>query len=185
MEEAPAYRLNHEEVIKALEEGISFIETLEPEEAVPDEFGKLQAVRFLRGGSGEVVELPARTLLVAAGTTPNITYAKEFPESLPLDEKRRFFAPAPRRAPTATAGSSSPAPAEDEGAFFTGFAQDGKFVTFFGDNHPAYNGNVVKAMASAKNGYRAIAEVLGPAGRRAPVDRRRLGRLPGRASRTT
>src|SRR4029077_15777717 len=53
-----------------------------------------------------------------------------------------------------------PAPAEDEGAFFTGVARDGKFVTFFGDNHPAYNGNVVKAMASAKNGYVAIAEVL-------------------------
>ena len=61
MEEAPAYRLNHEEVIKALEEGISFIESLEPEEAVADEYGKLPAVRFLRGGSGEVVELPART----------------------------------------------------------------------------------------------------------------------------
>ncbi len=33
-------------------------------------------------------------------------------------------------------------------------------MTFFGDNHPAYNGNVVKAMASARNGYRAIADVL-------------------------
>ena len=61
LEESPAYRLNHEEVIKALEEGISFIESLEPEEAVPDENGKLKAVRFLRGGSGEAVELPART----------------------------------------------------------------------------------------------------------------------------
>ncbi len=159
MEEAPAYRLNHEEVIKALEEGISFIETLEPDEAVPDEFGKLQAVRFLRGGSGEVVELPARTLLVAAGTTPNITYAKEFPESLPLDQKRRFFAPH-RAVPEGDGWQLVPAPAEDEGAFFTGFSKDGKFVTFFGDNHPAYNGNVVKAMASARNGYGAIAEVL-------------------------
>src|SRR5207244_4214233 len=36
LEESPAYRLNHEEVIKALEEGISFIEGLEPNEAVPD-----------------------------------------------------------------------------------------------------------------------------------------------------
>ncbi len=35
MEESPAYRLNHEEVIKALEEGISFVEALEPDEAVP------------------------------------------------------------------------------------------------------------------------------------------------------
>ena len=33
-------------------------------------------------------------------------------------------------------------------------------MTFFGDNHPAYNGNVVKAMASARNGYRAIVAVL-------------------------
>jgi NADPH-dependent glutamate synthase beta subunit-like oxidoreductase/NAD(P)H-flavin reductase len=159
LEESPAYRLNHEEVVKALDEGISFVETLEPEEAVADEHGKLRAVRFLRGGSGEVVELPARTLLVAAGTTPNITYAKEFPDSLPLDQKRRFFAPH-RAVPDGDGWKLVPTPAEDEGAFFTGYSRGGKFVTFFGDNHPAYNGNVVKAMASARNGYRAIAEVL-------------------------
>jgi NADPH-dependent glutamate synthase beta subunit-like oxidoreductase/NAD(P)H-flavin reductase len=159
MEESPAYRLNHEEIIKSLEEGISFIEGLEPQEAVADEHGKLKAVRFLRGGSGETVELPARTCLVAAGTTPNITYAKEYPEALPLDAKRRFFAP--HRAVRSGGGFRlEPAPAEDEGAFFTGYARAGKFVTFFGDNHPVYNGNVVKAMASARNGYRAIAEVL-------------------------
>jgi NADPH-dependent glutamate synthase beta subunit-like oxidoreductase/NAD(P)H-flavin reductase len=160
LEESPAYRLNHEEVVKALEEGISFIESLEPEEAVPDEHGKLRAVRFLRGGSGEAVELPARTLLVAAGTTPNITYAKEYPDALPLDQKRRFFAPH-RAMPDGEGGFRLvAAPAEDEQAFFTGYSRHGKFVTFFGDNHPAYNGNVVKAMASARNGYRAIAEVL-------------------------
>ncbi len=39
----PAYRLNHEEVIKSLEEGIAFIEGIEPEEAVPDEYGTLKA----------------------------------------------------------------------------------------------------------------------------------------------
>ena len=159
MEESPAYRLNHEEIIKAFEEGISFIEGLEPQEAVPDEHGKLKAMRFLRGGSGETVELPARTCLVAAGTTPNITYAKEFPEGFPLDAKRRFFAP--HKAVRAGAGFRlEPAHPEDETAFFTGYTRDGKYVTFFGDNHPAYNGNVVKAMASARNGYRAIAQVL-------------------------
>ncbi len=159
LEESPAYRLNHEEVIKALEEGITFIETLEPEEAVPDENGRLKAVRFLRGGSGEVVELPARTLLVAAGTTPNITYAKEYPSDVALDPKRRFFAPH-RAVPDGDGWRLAPAPAEDDGAFFTGFSRGGKFMTFFGDNHPVYNGNVVKAMASARNGYRAIAAVV-------------------------
>jgi NAD(P)H-flavin reductase len=100
--------------------------------------------------------LPARTCLVAAGTTPNITYAKEFPEAIPLDERRRFFAP--HRAVRGANGGwrLDPAPATDEWAFFTGYSRDGKFITFFGDNHPAYFGNVVKAMASAKVGYRAI-----------------------------
>ena len=160
LEESPAYRLNHEEVIKALEEGISFIEELEPAEAVPDEHGKLAAVRFRRSGSGELVELAARTCLVAAGTTPNITYAKEFPHAIPLDERRRFFAP--HRAVRDGNGGwrLEPAPPDDGAAFFTGYCRDGKLITFFGDNHPAYNGNVVKAMASARAGYRAIAEVL-------------------------
>jgi NADPH-dependent glutamate synthase beta subunit-like oxidoreductase/NAD(P)H-flavin reductase len=160
MEESPAYRLNHEEVVKALEEGISFIENMEPSEGVPDSSGKLSAVRFLRAGSGETVELPARTLLVAAGTTPNVTYAKEFPDDFPLDARKRFFQP--HRAVAADGGGwrLEPAPAEDEEAFFTGYSRGGRYVTFFGDNHPAYNGNVVKAMASAKNGYRAIASVL-------------------------
>src|SRR5204863_5764693 len=48
MEDSPAYRLNHEEIIKALEEGISFVENLEPEEAVPDGNGHLKTVRFRR-----------------------------------------------------------------------------------------------------------------------------------------
>ncbi|HSD72237.1 MAG TPA: FAD-dependent oxidoreductase, partial [Thermoanaerobaculia bacterium] len=160
MEESPAYRLNHEEIIKALEEGISFIEGLEPAEASPDEWGKLGAVKFRRSGSGELVELPARMCLVAAGTTPNITYAKEFPDAIPLDERRRFFAP--HRAVRAEDGTwrLDPAPPTDEGAFFTGYNRGGKLISFFGDNHPAYNGNVVKAMASARKGYQAISEVL-------------------------
>jgi len=160
MEESPAYRLNHEEVIKALEEGISFIENLEPEEAVPDESGRLQAVRFRRSRDGEVVELPARACLVAAGTTPNITYEKERPGTFPMDERRRFFRPH-RAVPDGLGGwRLEPASATDETAFFTGYARGGKLITFFGDNHPAFNGNVVKAMASAKKGYPPITRVL-------------------------
>ena len=165
MEESPAYRLNHEEVIKALEEGITFIEDLDPVEAVPDADGKLTAVRFRRLPGGEIVELPARACLVAAGTTPNITYEKEFPGTFPMDEKRRFFQP--HRATIGADGSVSlaSAPPDAEDAFFTGYQRGGKLVTFFGDNHPAFNGNVVKAMASARKGYPAIAAVLFPGAR--------------------
>lgn len=45
-------------------------------------------------------------------------------------------------------------------AFFTSYFKDGKYITFYGDNHPYYAGSVVKAMASAKHGYKKIAELF-------------------------
>src|SRR4029077_10284082 len=45
-------------------------------------------------------------------------------------------------------------PAENnEPAFFTSYEKGGRFISYYGDNHPVYAGNVVKAMASAKFGY--------------------------------
>ncbi len=38
-------------------------------------------------------------------------------------------------------------------ASLTSYRKDGQYVSFYGDNHPRYAGNVVKAMASAKHGY--------------------------------
>ena len=37
---------------------------------------------------------------------------------------------------------------------------DGRFVSFFGDLHPSYFGNVVKALGSAKQGFPIVTEVL-------------------------
>jgi NAD(P)H-flavin reductase len=37
---------------------------------------------------------------------------------------------------------------------------DGRFMSFFGDLHPSYFGNVVKAMGSAKQGFPTITRVL-------------------------
>ena len=48
MQDAPAYRLNHEEVALALQEGISFTENMNPVEAIPDEFGHVKAMAFTR-----------------------------------------------------------------------------------------------------------------------------------------
>ncbi len=84
---------------KALEEGIRFIERMSPVEALPDENGAVKALRFERmmtkdgklRGSGELFELPARTVCVAAGTSPNVTYEKEYPGTFELDENREYF----------------------------------------------------------------------------------------------
>src|SRR5207302_551008 len=37
---------------------------------------------------------------------------------------------------------------------------DGRAMSFFGDLHPSFSGNVVKAMASAKQGYPVITRTL-------------------------
>ncbi|MGH9903051.1 MAG: pyridine nucleotide-disulfide oxidoreductase, partial [Pyrinomonadaceae bacterium] len=163
--DSPAYRLNHEEVAKALEEGIDFVENLNPLEAVPDEHGAVSALVFERlkldaetgkwRGSGETVTFPARTVCVAAGTSPNTIYEKERPGTFALDEWKQFFAP--HRVERVGDGRFRLAPAaKGERAFFTSYSDGGRFISYYGDNHPIYAGNVVKAMASAKHGYEQV-----------------------------
>jgi NADPH-dependent glutamate synthase beta subunit-like oxidoreductase/NAD(P)H-flavin reductase len=166
--DSPAYRLNHEEVAKALEEGIRFVECLDPEEAVPDEHGSVQAVIFKRMrqegprwvDTGERLRLPARTVLVAAGTSPNVTYEKELPGSIELDDRRQFFRP--HRAERGADGIPKPVAAKpgEDGGVFTSYHREGRLISFFGDNHPEYAGSVVKAMASARDGFRCITELF-------------------------
>jgi NADPH-dependent glutamate synthase beta subunit-like oxidoreductase/NAD(P)H-flavin reductase len=158
--DSPAYRLNHEEIIKAFEEGIRFVENLDPVEAVPDQYQHVRAVRFrkqvLAGGrwddAGEIVELPARSVLVAAGTSPNVTYERECPGTFRLDEKGKFFQP--HVAVKGGDGGFRLVPSPD--GFLTSYDKDGRFVSYYGDNHPRFAGNVVKAMASARLGFRDV-----------------------------
>jgi NAD(P)H-flavin reductase/NADPH-dependent glutamate synthase beta subunit-like oxidoreductase len=149
MTDSPAYRLNHEEVIKALEEGIYFAEGLDPKEIVADDRDHVVAMR-LDGPNGSI-ELPAKTVLVAAGTSPNITYEKEKPNTFQMDSKRRFFQGF-RAERLNGAVTLTPDPA----GFFTSHNDGGRLISYYGDNHPRYAGNVVKAMASAKDGYRHV-----------------------------
>ncbi len=151
LNESPAYRLNHEEVEKSLEEGIYYIENMSPTEALEDEFGAVRALIFERQkekdgklrGSGEFIELPAKSVCVAAGTSPNTIYEREFPGTFKKDQWNNFFQPFHLN------GEFK----EQENGFFTSYTRDGKYITFYGDNHPRYAGNVVKAMASARDGY--------------------------------
>ncbi len=165
LQDSPAYRLNHEEVVKSLEEGISYIENMSPHEAVADEHGAVSELVFERmrqdaetekwSSTGELVHFPARTVCVAAGTSPNIIYEKEQPGTFQLDEWNQFFAP--HRVEQAADGKAhAVAAGRGERAFFTSYEKDGRFISYYGDNHPVYAGNVVKAMASAKDGYEHV-----------------------------
>ncbi len=170
MRDAPAYRQNHEEIEKAMEEGIAWAEGMEPKRAIADGFGHLRAVRFARlanqdgrwVSTGTEVEVSLRSLFIAAGTSPNTIYESEHIGTFEMDGP--YYR---RHEPLATNGNVRLEPMNDRcwpkigrPAPFTSYVRHGRHVTFYGDNHPVYAGNVVKAMASARDGYPYIVRLF-------------------------
>ncbi len=86
------------------------------------------------------------------GTSPNIIYENEHPGTFELDGKffRRFEPSWNGGSPQLEPSSDSAAPKVSKPAPFTSYEHNGRYISFFGDNHPVYAGNVVKAMASAQ-----------------------------------
>ena len=160
LQDSPAYRLNHEEIIKALEEGITFIENVSPTAAVPDEFGAIAKMHFLTV-DGRELNLPARSVCMAAGTVPNTVCEREKPGHFLLDSKGQFFQKHRTvRDEQTGAWTLEPVNGPSNEAFFLSYEKDGRFVSFYGDNHPDFAGNVVKAMASSKHGAPHVARLF-------------------------
>ena len=162
--DSPSYTLNHEEVEKAMEEGIVFAEGLSPVEVEIDGNGQATALECARMEAGDdgrlqdtgtTVFLPARTILVAAGTQPNTVLARESASPIALDG-RYFQAVDEQGQPVKPERSAKPAQTH----VLMAIEQNGHRVSFFGDLHPSFAGNVVKAMASAKKGYPVVSRTL-------------------------
>ncbi|HWA39161.1 MAG TPA: FAD-dependent oxidoreductase, partial [Burkholderiales bacterium] len=149
--DSPSYTLNHEEVEKALEEGVVFAEGLTPTSIQVDEHGHAKAVAFQ-----DSIVLPAKSVLIAAGTQPNTVLAREEGVSLALDGKY-FQATDETGAPVKPQRNASK-PKKVEVLLHK--RPDGRFMSYFGDLHPSFFGNVVKAMGSAKQGYPVVSHVL-------------------------
>src|SRR6202451_3287071 len=104
--------------------------------------------------SGEMVVLPAKTILVAAGTQPNTVLAREDEHNVTLDG-RFFQAFDESGSPVTPERSSKPS----EVRVLMSLRPDGRALSFFGDLHPSFSGNVVKAMGSAKQGYPVVSRL--------------------------
>jgi NADPH-dependent glutamate synthase beta subunit-like oxidoreductase/NAD(P)H-flavin reductase len=113
IQDSPSYRHNHQELNKALEEGVEFIENIIPLKADIDEFGHIKSLQCNNQ------TFACKSLLIAAGTSPNLTCFSE-----------------------------------------DGLDINSDHISFFGDASHKFEGNVVKAMASAKLGYKKIIEKL-------------------------
>ncbi|MDY6943808.1 MAG: FAD-dependent oxidoreductase [Pseudomonadota bacterium] len=166
MTHSPAYVRNHEEIIQAMEEGLYYAECLSPVQAGLDRFQHVESVTFERmaesagrwAPSGEYVTLPARSVFVAAGTVPNTIYETEHPGT--FDLQGNHFQPhigeAGKLQPvTEPAGCKS----ESFGPL-TSYSRHGRRVSFLGDTHPAFNGSVVKAIASARRSFPVVLDAL-------------------------
>ena len=162
--DSPSYTLNHEEVEKALEEGAIFSECLLPKSIAIDTNRSAASMTFhkqVRGEDGRwssegEVKLPARTVMVAAGTQPNTVLAREDEKHFELDGKY-FQACDEDGAPVKPEFSMSK---PDRVEVLLGRYDDGRYISFFGDVHPSFFGNVVKALGSAKQGSPVVSRVL-------------------------
>ncbi|MCC5856525.1 MAG: FAD-dependent oxidoreductase [Ectothiorhodospiraceae bacterium] len=166
MNASPAYTRNHEELIKASEEGLFYAEGLDPIHAVLDAGGHVRELIFRRMecregrwfATSREVRLPARAVFVAAGTVPNTIYQQEHPQGFVMDGnhyhphvEHDYGLQPVRVAEHVKAPEFGP---------FTSYQQAGRRVTFLGDTHPVFNGSVVKAIASSRRSYREILKAL-------------------------
>jgi NADPH-dependent glutamate synthase beta subunit-like oxidoreductase/NAD(P)H-flavin reductase len=162
--ESPSYTLNHEEVEKALEEGIIFAEQLTPHSIELDDYGAVRGIEFRKQDPGATAtsdeaglhRLPAHTIFVAAGTQPNTVLAREDAAHFTLDGK--YFRACDEDGNKVTPEYSAAKPERAE--VLLSKLADGRFLSFFGDQHPSYFGNVVKAMGSARQGYPVVSRIL-------------------------
>lgn len=127
LKNAPAYRLNHEEIRHALSQGIEIIT-----DTTPTAFN-LDAYDHIESCTTDSRTYPAQTILIATGTKPNTVIAREAPDYFNLEG--HFLTPIKNTHP-----------------FFVYENKQHQTISYLGDMHPDYSGNVVKAMASAKNG---------------------------------
>lgn len=155
LQDAPSYKLNHEELSHALKEGISFIPNKIPHQILTDEYQAVSHMSFIDKITNEIITVPARTVIIATGTSPNVTIAKEYPDNFILNGKylaavnEKFEDIDPER---------SAKPSEINIIAKTPSFQNK--ISYFGDLHPSFAGNVVKAMASAKIGCFEIHKLL-------------------------
>ena len=138
MIDSPSYTLNHEEVWKALEEGIRFAERLTPRSR---RSGSLRprggAARGTSRTATPACECRLASILVAAERSRTRCSAAKIRTMCLLDGK--WFQAVDEERRTGEAGAvAKPQPR----GCCTSLRPDGRGVSFFGDLHPSYAGNV-------------------------------------------
>ncbi|QFX94569.1 FAD-dependent oxidoreductase [Acidithiobacillus thiooxidans] len=168
MRQSPAYTRNHEELIKAMEEGLYYAEGLDPLRAELDTYGHISHMVFrqMREAEGrwlssdQELRLPARAVFIAAGTVPNTIYEREYPGTLLLDGDHFQTHVAHGKSALQAVQVAEHCKAPEAGPFTSYTDEQAHRVSFIGDTHPVFHGSVVKAIASAKASYPQVMHSL-------------------------
>lgn len=163
IEDAPAYKSNHEELHKAIQEGLFYLEGLQPEEVLTDQYGhcsQLVCSKFVCDEEGhwsksdETITLEAKSILVATGASPNVAYDFEH-HNLFKRSRMQYEAHELIEGQLQQVNPGEHVKSKQFGPF-TSYHDKGHLVSFLGDVHPTFHGNVVGAIASAKRTYPEI-----------------------------
>lgn len=167
MQDSPAYKTNSLEITKALEEGITYLENLDPYAVTVNHednsvSGLTCVICTYIDGQWQRTEskqhLVASSIFVATGAKPNIAYYYEHKDSLRrfVNAYESFYFKEGKLIEAAIPLTHK----NSDCGVFTSYQQEEKTVTFIGDTHPVYQGSVVKAIASAKNHYEDVLRAL-------------------------
>ncbi len=138
IQSSPAYQINHNEITYALKEGIGIYEESQLTHIHEDNTGAVNSITIERNGHAHT--LPAGSVIVATGIKPNINIAFDSDEWQidPATQTLKIYS--------------------NEQEKFC--ASTDKTVFLFGDAHKDFQGSVVKAMASAKEGVKEMISFL-------------------------
>ncbi len=158
MQKSPAYINNHEELQKALQEGVYYLEELEPTSVDLNQFGHVETLICHHRSQNDTIRLPARSIFVATGTQPNTAYEFEHKGTfnrLGLQYQHYEDIEGNLTIPQGVEHCKN----KDFGPF-TSFKKQHHRVSLIGDTHPVFHGSVVKAIASGMRTYPKILSVL-------------------------
>lgn len=167
MQESPAYINNHEELSKALEEGIYYLEGLEPVAVDLDEYGHSQSLicqKRMRDqnnewiSTNETLKLSAHSILVATGTQPNTAY--EFEHRGTFNRLNLQYQHYEEQDGELAVAHGVEHCKDERFGPFTSYRKDAYRVSLIGDTHPVFHGSVVKAIASGLRTYPKILSCL-------------------------
>jgi NADPH-dependent glutamate synthase beta subunit-like oxidoreductase/NAD(P)H-flavin reductase len=167
MQDSPAYIHNHEELTKALEEGVFYLEALEPAFVDLNQHGHVETLichKRLRKdketweATQTEIRIPARAIFVATGTQPNIAY--EFEHRGTFTRLGLQYQHYEDLDGNLTVAHGVEHVKEADFGPFTSYQKSDHRVSLVGDTHPVFHGSVVKAIASGMRTYPKIVALL-------------------------